>query len=102
MLVAGEDPGVHQDLEMVRDGGLSQAHGLGKLADAGFAAFMRGDHRDQPEPGRVGQGLEEPGQICGLGGADRLAQQRGAADFGGGGTAGLNIEGLCAHLASMG
>ncbi len=75
-LVAGENPGVHEDLEVVGDGGLGQAQGLGQVADAGFASFMRGDHGDQPQPGGVGERFEEPGEVGGLAGADRFAQQR--------------------------
>jgi len=42
-LVAGEDPGVHEDLEMVGDGRLGQAERFGQLTDASLAAFVRGD-----------------------------------------------------------
>ena len=59
-----------------------QAERFGQLADAGLAAVMRGDHGDQPQPGRVGQGLEQPGKVGGLTGGDRFAQQRCAALLG--------------------
>ena len=64
---------------MVGDGRLGQAERFGQLADARLAAFVRGDHGDQPQPGRVGQGLEQPGEVGGLAGGDRFAQQGRAA-----------------------
>jgi hypothetical protein len=64
---------------------------------------VRGDHGDQAEPGRVGQGFEEPGQVGGLAGADRLAQQRRAADVRQVGVAGLDVQDRGrAHLTRMG
>ena len=57
-LVAGEDPGVHEDLEVVRDGRLGKAEGFGQVADAGLAAFARGNHRDEAQPCGVGQRLQ--------------------------------------------
>lgn len=67
---------------MVGDGRLGQAERLGQVADAGLAVFPGGDHGDQPQPGGVGQGFEQPGQLGGLAGGDRLAQQRRAARVG--------------------
>ena len=61
------------------DGGLGQAEWFGQIADAGFAAVVCGDQGNQPQAGGIGQGLEEPGQLGGLAGGNRLAQQRGAA-----------------------
>ena len=81
-LVAGEDTGVHQDLEVVGDGGLGQAEGFGQVADAGFAAVVGGDHGDQAEPGGVGQGFERPRQVGGLTRGERLPHQRRAAFIG--------------------
>ena len=88
---------------MVGDGGLGQSEGCGEVADAGLAAFPGGgDHGDQPQPGRVGQGLQQPGHVTRLAGGDRLAQQRRAAHVGRGGVGGLDIQGRWrAHLTSM-
>jgi hypothetical protein len=58
---------------VVRDGRLGQPEGLGEVADARLAAFVRGDHGDQPQPGGVGEGLEHAGEVGGLAGGDRLA-----------------------------
>jgi arsenite methyltransferase len=101
-LVAGEDPGVDEDFEVVGNGGLGQAEGFGEVADAGFAVFMGADHRDQSEPRRVGQGFEQPGELVGLAGGDRLAQQRGAA-FVGQRECGpvLDVDGSGGHFTSM-
>lgn len=47
-LVAGEDSGLDEDLEVVGDGRLGQAERLGQVADAGLAAFTCADQGDQP------------------------------------------------------
>ena len=67
---------------MVGDSWLGQAERFGEVTDAGLAVFKHGDHGDQLQPGGVGQGLEQPGEVGGLAGGDRLAQQRGAARLG--------------------
>jgi protein-tyrosine-phosphatase len=41
-LVAGQDPGVDQDLKVVGDGGLGQPERVGEFADAGLAALVGG------------------------------------------------------------
>ena len=46
------------------DGRLGEAQGLGWLADAGLAALVRGNHRDQPQAGRVGQRLDKPAVLA--------------------------------------
>ena len=81
-LVAGEDPGVDQNLEVMGDGRLGQAERFGEVTDAGLAVFKHGDHGDQLQPGGVGQGLEQPGELGSLAGGNRLAQQRCAARIG--------------------
>ena len=81
-LVPGEDPGLDEDLEMMRDRRLGEAERLRQVADARLAALVRGDHRDQPQPGRVGQRLERAGQAGRLVGGYRLPQQGGAALIG--------------------
>ena len=75
-LVPGQDARVDEHLQVMRDRRLGQPERLGQLADAGLTALVRGDHRDQPQPGRVGQGLEQRGQAVGLGRGQRLLQQR--------------------------
>jgi hypothetical protein len=62
--------------------GWGQAERFGEVADAGFAVFSCGHHGDQLQPGGVGQGFEQPGELGGLGGGDRLAQQWCAARIG--------------------
>jgi len=63
---------------------------------------VRGDHRDQPQPGRIGQALEQPGEAGGLAGGDRLAQQPRAARLGQReGWPALDGGGSGPHLTSM-
>ncbi len=52
---------------------LGQPQRLGEVTDASLAAFMRGDHGHQPQPGRIGQRLELVRQVAGLAGDERLA-----------------------------
>src|SRR5258708_13939989 len=61
---------------MVADRGLGEVEARSQLADADLAALMSPDQGDQPEPNRVGQGLEQLRQSRGRGLADRLAAQR--------------------------
>jgi hypothetical protein len=77
-LVPGEDACVDEHLEVVRDRRLGQPERLGQLAHARFTVLVRGDHRDQPEPGRIGQRLEQLGQVRRLVRRNRLFQQRSA------------------------
>src|SRR5690349_18205169 len=78
-LVPGEDPGVDEDLQMVRDRRLGQAKRAGQITDTRLAALVCGDHRHQPQPGGLGQGLEDPCQAVGLAGRDRLTDEHRAA-----------------------
>lgn len=51
------------------DGRLSQPQGSGEVTDTGLATLMRGDHRYQPQPGRIGQCLElarKVGRLAGV------------------------------------
>jgi hypothetical protein len=100
-LVAAEDPGVDQDLQVVGDGRLGQAERLGQLAHARLAALVRGDHRDQPQPGRIGQRLEDAGQVGSLCLGERLVQQRGAAVIGERPGNPAGGDGGCGHPPSM-
>jgi len=63
----------------VGDGWLGQAERLGQVTDAGFTTVVRGDHRHQPKPHRIGEGLEDPGQVSRLADSEWLAQQGRAA-----------------------
>jgi hypothetical protein len=66
------------------DGGAGpgRAGRLGEVTDAGLTTFAGGDQGDQPQPGGVGQGFEQSGQLGGLDGGDRFAQKRRAARIG--------------------
>jgi hypothetical protein len=65
--------GIDEDLEAVGDGRPGKIQRLGQVADECLAAFVRGDHRDRSQPGGIGQGLEQPGEVGGLVGGDRPA-----------------------------
>lgn len=86
---------------MVRDGRLTQPERFGQVADAGLIVLVRGDHGNQPEPDGICQGLEDAGEVGGLAGSDRLAQQ-GCAALGGQREDRLlvSVNG-CGHLISM-
>ena len=64
---------------MVGDGRLGEAERFGELADTGFAVVMGSDQRYQPEPGRVGEGLEDVREVGGLAGGEWFARYRRAA-----------------------
>lgn len=49
--------------------------GFGEVAHACLAAFEGGDHGQQPQPGRVRNGLQGPSEIR-CGGGQRLTRQR--------------------------
>lgn len=66
-LLAGEDAGFDEDLEVVGDGGLGEADGLDEVADACLLIVVGSDEGDEPQPGRVGDGFERPGEGVGLG-----------------------------------
>src|SRR5699024_8075970 len=61
-----DESGLAQQLQMVRDRGLGQVEGGRQVAHAHLAAVLGGDHRQQPQPYRVGQGLERPGELDGF------------------------------------
>ncbi len=64
-LLAGDQPGVDQHLEMVGHGRLGESHWFDQVAHACFTTEMRGDQRQQPHTGRVAEGLEHKGQVLG-------------------------------------
>ena len=79
-LLAVEQPGRVQHLEVVADRGLGQVEGVVEVADAGLAGGTGGDQADQPQPHRVGQRLQQGRDLLGLGGGHgRAGRQRGAA-----------------------
>ena len=57
VLLAGEQAGPHELREVVADGRLRALQWLGEVAGAGLPTRSRGDHRDQPQAGRVRQRL---------------------------------------------
>src|SRR5215212_10883175 len=61
-LFALENAGVDENLEVVRDGGLTEADRLRQITDAGFGIGMRGDEGHQAQPRGLSNGLEDRGQ----------------------------------------
>ena len=57
--LAVDQPGGAQHLQVVGDGRRGQVEGGGQVAHAGLATGMRADHRQQAQPYRVGDGLEQ-------------------------------------------
>ncbi len=78
-LLAFEDPGLGELGEMVADRRLGTAAGLGEVARARLAILARRDEREQPEPHRIGECLEESGELVGVGLGERLGLQGSAA-----------------------
>ena len=68
---------------MVRDSGLPQADRIDEIADAGFIALVRRNKRDEPQPSRIGDRLEDPSERLRILDAQRIARQRRAAGFSG-------------------
>src|SRR5699024_10007691 len=73
-LLAGDEPGLDEQLHVVGDGGLGEPDGLGEVADAHLAVAAAGDHRHELDPGGVAERLEHLGQVVGDGVVDRLAE----------------------------
>lgn len=65
-LGAGQDPGIDQDFQVMGDGRLGEADGVGQLAHAGLTVLVRGDQRDQAQPGGVGERFHEVSEVGGL------------------------------------
>ena len=55
--IAAHDPGLAQDLEVVRDRGLTHAAAIGEVAGADLS--VRGELAHDREPGRLGDRLED-------------------------------------------
>ncbi len=64
------------------DGGLGEADRLGQIAHARLPVGLRGDHRQQPDPGRITQRLEHPRQPLRVLDREHTARHRGAASSG--------------------
>ena len=64
------EPGVVQDFQVVAECRNCQVEALGQVAHcACLAALVGQDHRDQPQPDGVGQGLEDRRRALGIFGA---------------------------------
>lgn len=75
-LLASEDAGCHQDLEMVTDGRLTEVEGFRQVSHAGFPVSTGLDHGEKLEPGRVGQCFQHRGETFGF-----VAVDGGAGDL---------------------
>ena len=78
-LAAVEQPQLVQHLEVVADGRLREVERVVEVADARLAVRVRGDQRQQPEPDRVGECLEQRRDPLRLLGGEGLLGQRWAA-----------------------
>ena len=65
-LAAVEQPGLVQHLQVVADRGLGEVEGVVEVAHARLAVVVGGDQRQQPQPDRVGQRLEQRRDPLGL------------------------------------
>lgn len=54
---------VHQNFQVVRDGGLAQVQRFGEVTYAGFAAVARFDNGEQPQAIWIRESLEDPGRF---------------------------------------
>jgi len=72
------EPGLAQQLQVVRDRRLGEVEGGVQVADA---ALARGEPVDDRDPRRVGERLEARRQALGIGGIERL-RRRAAAENG--------------------
>src|ERR1044072_2282834 len=66
----------------MRDRRRAEVEGVGELADAGLAAVVAGDQRQQTQPLRIPEGLEQRGQVDRVGMRERLTRERCAATLG--------------------
>ena len=62
-LLALDQAGLQQHLQVVADGRLAEAERLGQVADAGLAAGLGLDQAQQPQPRRVGDHLQRRGEL---------------------------------------
>jgi hypothetical protein len=80
--LAVDDSYLGHSLQMVCDGRLAQTEWLNQVAGAGLAVFGVEQHRQQTQPGRVGEHLEPPGQVGGLADVEPAGRDRLAAGLG--------------------
>ena len=64
---------------MVTDGRLGEVEGVVEVADASFTVSVRGDQRQQPQPHRVSESLDERNDAVGLLSAEWVAREWRAA-----------------------
>ena len=55
-----------QHLEVMADGRLGQVERVGQVAHAGLAAGVGGHQGHQPQPDRIGEGLQQRRDLLGL------------------------------------
>src|SRR5699024_6396026 len=78
-LLTVQHSGIDQNLQMMRDRGLTQPHRINEITHAGLVALVSRDERNQPQPGRIGNRLEDSSKLLRALNAERLARQRRAA-----------------------
>jgi len=78
-LLAVQQPGLVQDLQVMADRRLGQVERVVEVADAGLAAGVGGHQGHQPQPYRLGERLQQRGNLLGLGLGQRPGRQRRAA-----------------------
>lgn len=85
-LFAGDEAGLGELLEVVAEGGLGDAEPFGEVAGADGASVVGGEVADEPNPGGVGESLEQRSEAgCPVRGHEFLA---GAGSTGGVGDGG--------------
>ena len=75
-LLALDESGVEQHLEVVADGRLRQPERLGEVADARLALGLGLDEAEDAEPCGVGEHPERAGEVLGIVRVERAGQQR--------------------------
>ena len=83
-LLAFDEAGVEQDLEVMADGRLREPERNSEVADTGFAVWLRLDEAEQPQAGRLGEHLEQSREALRVGLADLVREERGAVRGDGG------------------
>jgi hypothetical protein len=78
-LLPGEQTRINQHLQVVGNRRLRKPYWISQLTNAGLPIVVRRHERQQPQPGRVGHGLEYERQRLGLTVVERFMNQRRAA-----------------------
>ena len=91
-LLALDEAGLEQHLQMVAHGGLAQSQRLGQIAHAGLAVGLSLDEAEQAKAGRIGENLEGGRELLRLVGLDRRLQER---------RAGSRDRGECLHRSIL-